>query len=70
MSLNTARSRLRRAHADLRVHWDTVHAGWNDTMSAKFEKRYLADLETRIQTAVAALERLEDVLHRMDRECR
>ena len=69
MSVATAKVKLTSATRDLRIKWAEATQKWNDHASQSIEKNHLEPFETRVRSAINALDTMQDVLSIMHREC-
>jgi hypothetical protein len=69
MSLSTGRYQLYSSLETLRLHWDDVQPRWNDAVRQDFEEEYWNQVEPRVNAALAAMDRLTQVLGQLRREC-
>ncbi len=69
MSLDVGRYRLYSAHKALQERWDQTRLYWQDVVRQEFAKEYFAALEPCVVTALAAIDRLAQVLIRARNDC-
>lgn len=69
MNLNSTRTRLTALTKQLAVRWQETREHWQDTKATEFEKRYLEELFSRVNTAAAGIEDLDKVLAKLRRDC-
>jgi hypothetical protein len=69
MSLSANRARLGELTRDLLARWDDTRQQWRDTKAIDFEARYLRELKSDVDKAVAAMSELEKVLTKMRKDC-
>jgi len=69
MSLNGTKSRLVAITKELATRWDQTRNYWNDAKSRELEKRYLSELFVNVDKTVAALERLDELLAKVRKDC-
>jgi hypothetical protein len=53
----------------LRDQWLITEATWSDSVRQRFEERYLAPLESAVDSAVNGLQSLAEVLDHVRRDC-
>jgi hypothetical protein len=53
----------------LRDHWLITEATWTDSVRDRFEERYLAPLESAVDSAVNGMEMIAEVLDQVRRDC-
>ena len=61
--------RLGQTFRILRDQWLVTEATWSDSVRQRFEERYLAPLESAIDSAVNGLQSLAEVLDHVRRDC-
>jgi len=69
VSLSTGRYQLYSSLETLRLHWEEVRPRWNDAVRQDFEEQYWDQVEPRVNAALAAMDRLTQVLGQLRREC-
>ncbi len=69
MSVATAKVKLTSASRDLRIRWTEATQKWNDPASRAIEKNHLIPFETKVRSALNALDTIQDVLRMMQRDC-
>jgi hypothetical protein len=69
MSLSSSSMELNGSLKDLRVLWEETKAVWNDAVRQDFERTFWEPLETRVLTAIRAMERLAPILEKAHQEC-
>jgi hypothetical protein len=69
VSLSTGRYQLYSSLETLCAHWDEVRPRWNDSVRQDFEEHYWNHVEPRVNAALAAMDRLAQVLAQLRREC-
>jgi hypothetical protein len=67
--LSAGRYQLYSALETLCLHWDEVRPRWDDVIRQQFEEEYWNPLEPRVNAALAAMDRLGQVLVQLKREC-
>ncbi|HEY2841951.1 MAG TPA: hypothetical protein VGJ26_22520 [Pirellulales bacterium] len=70
MNLHDGKARLSDAALKLRAHWADTQAEWRDAVSHEFEENHLAPLEPKINTVLRAIESMQELLSRVEQECR
>ena len=70
MSINVAQGRLQQMGRDLMIHWKETQDLWSDNVTREFDARYIAHLESRCNAAIAAMHKMNDILHQARSECR
>ena len=69
MTLDTGRYQLYAAMKSLRERWEQTHETWRDAIRRQFTEDYWDPLELRVQSALAAIDRLAQVMNRAREEC-
>jgi hypothetical protein len=69
VSLETSRFQLFSALKTLRVRWDDTCRQWDDAVRRDFEKEFWNHVEPGVVTALAALDKLAQVIGRLKQEC-
>jgi hypothetical protein len=62
-------SRLKHAIKALQEHWIVTEATWNDGVRHKFEDRYLAPLDSAVDSALNGMQKLAEVLSKIRHDC-
>jgi hypothetical protein len=69
MSLSAGRTKLHNTMKVLVLRWQAVREAWNDPVSQDFEAAFWAPLESEVPLALRAIDRLDQILHRLKQEC-
>lgn len=69
MSLYDGKAKLAYAAERLALRWSEAQEKWNDPVSREFEKQHLATLEPHLRTAQSAIDRLAELMQRVERDC-
>jgi hypothetical protein len=69
MSLNANRTRLAALTKALSIDWKQTQESWRDAKSREFEQRYLEELFDGVDTAVAVMDQLDKLLHKIRTDC-
>jgi hypothetical protein len=69
MSLVESRGALAKASRDLQSRWQDARVNWADAQADLFEKKYLLPLEDTLRSALAAMDQLNAVLQKIERDC-
>ena len=69
MSLLENRGAQTKAFKDLGNRWVDVKSSWQHTQADNFEKLYLLPLEAELRKALAAMDHMNIVLNKIEREC-
>jgi hypothetical protein len=69
MSLAGSRSRLAAVSKELGLHWQQTKSYWRDEKAQEFENRYMEELLARVDKTVGVLEKLDEILNRVRKDC-
>ncbi len=69
MSVHSQRNQLAAQMKQLLGHWSETKTRWRDHKATEFEKRYLADLVDNVNTAMVVLEKLDETLAKIRKDC-
>ena len=69
MSLSGTKNRLVALTKELAVQWSETKNHWWDAKTQEFERRYITELFVNVDKAVTAIERLDEVLNKVRRDC-
>ena len=69
MSLAGNRSRLAAITKELSLRWQDTKDYWKDAKSQEFERRYLTDLFARVDRTVTVIEKLDQLLDKVRKDC-
>lgn len=69
MSVGGSRARLAAITKDLVSRWKEAKEHWRDGKAAEFEKAYLEELLIAVNTAVGSLEKLDQILTKIRKDC-
>ena len=69
MSLSGNRSRLSAITRELWMHWQETKTYWRDSKSQEFEHHYLEDLMIRVDKTVTVIEKLDELLTKVRKDC-
>jgi hypothetical protein len=61
-----------RLHQTIRLiqdQWLLTEATWNDSVRQRFEERYLAPLDTAVDSAINGMQKVAEVLEQVRRDC-
>jgi len=70
VSVEGSRQRALASLRDLKSRWAQAQELWTDATAAEFGDRYVEQLEQAIRSALPAMEKMAETLHRMQRDCR
>jgi len=69
MTLGGTKSRLVAITKELATRWDETKNYWKDAKSQELEGRFLAELFASVDKSVGALERLDELLAKVRKDC-
>jgi hypothetical protein len=69
MSLNGNKSRLTALTKNISLRWAETKDHWRDAKSAEFEQRFMQELFPHVNKAAAAVEKLEELLNKIRKDC-
>ena len=69
MSLNGNKSRLTALTKNISLRWAETKDHWRDAKSAEFDRRFMQELFPRVNKAAAAVEKLEELLNKIRKDC-
>ncbi len=69
MSLNAEKARLVGITRDLTVRWAETRNSWRDARAQEFEKRYMLELNVRLDRVVNVIEKLDVLLAKVRSDC-
>jgi hypothetical protein len=69
MSLPSSRGQLKAALGQIKVVWEETQGRWNDPVSRGFERDFLLPLEPSARAAMAAMDKMAEILAKARREC-
>lgn len=69
MSLNANKSRLTALTKNLSLRWVETREHWRDVKSDEFNERFMQELLPRVSKAVDAIEKLEELLKKIKKDC-
>lgn len=69
MNTRATAANLAQAAKDLAVSWQLARSSWRDAKSVEFESRFLDPLPSAIARASTAIEELDAVLRKAQRDC-
>jgi hypothetical protein len=53
----------------LREQWLATESTWSDSVRQRFEERYLAPIESAVDSAVNGIKTIADILEQVRRDC-
>lgn len=69
MNLNANKSRLTGLTKEILLRWEETQTHWRDARSAEFQSAYMQDLFPQVNQATNAIEKLDELLNQIRREC-
>lgn len=69
MSLHANKSRLTALTKNLSLRWLETKEHWHDAKSEEFDRRFMQELLPSVNKAATAIEKLEELLKKIRKEC-
>jgi hypothetical protein len=69
MSLNASKSRLTALTKNISLRWAETQNYWRDVKSEEFDQRFMQELLPSVNKAAVAIEKLEELLKKIRKEC-
>jgi hypothetical protein len=69
MSAIGSKNKLLAATRELSLKWQDTKNYWRDEKSAEFERAYLVELFANVDKAVAVMEKLDEQLTKIRKDC-
>jgi len=69
VSVQGSKATIQLAVKEVRTKWSRTREEWNDSVSRSLEVNVVDSLEDRARMAILALEKMQETLQRMRREC-
>jgi predicted outer membrane protein len=69
MNLSGNKSRLMGVTKELSLRWEETRNYWRDAKSQEFDKKYMQELVARVDKAVTIIEKLDEVLKKVQSDC-
>ena len=69
MSLAGSKSRLTALTRELAQHWRETKNSWRDAKSDEFERQYLQELFIAVDRSVTVMEKLDNLLAKIRKDC-
>jgi hypothetical protein len=69
MNLQGNKSRLAGLTRNLSLRWNETKNYWHDAKSAEFDHRFMQELFPRVNKAAAAIEKLDELLKKIRKDC-
>ncbi|AGA30369.1 hypothetical protein [Singulisphaera acidiphila] len=67
--MSAGSARLTFTQKALRECWDDVKQQWSDQVSRDFEKNHLLPLDHQTSSAIRAMDKIAEVLHKIRQDC-
>jgi phage shock protein A len=69
MSMISSKARLGAATKELSTKWQETKEHWHDAKSQEFERKYLEDLQTSVDTAAGVMDQLDKLINKIRSDC-
>jgi hypothetical protein len=69
MNPSGIKNRLMSLTKGLATRWDETKNYWKDTKSQEFEQRYMNELVANVDKTVTILEKLDEILAKVRKDC-
>jgi len=69
MNLSGNKSRLSALTKELALQWEQTRNYWKDSKSTEFEHKYIEELLVGVDKAVMVIEKLDELLRRVKKDC-
>ena len=69
MSMTANKSRLAGLTKEVLLKWQDTRQSWQDAKSVEFERQYMAELSSDVDSAVTVIEQLDNVLSKLRNDC-
>lgn len=69
MSLSGSKSRLAAVTKELSLKWEETKSDWQDAKAQEFERRFLETLFAQVDKSVTVIEKLDEILDRVKKDC-
>ena len=69
MNLSGEKGRLVSLTKELLVRWQEARNYWRDTKSDEFDQRYIQELTAHVDKTVTILDKLDEVLRKIQHDC-
>jgi hypothetical protein len=69
MNLSGNKAQLTGATKELLLRWEETKSYWRDTKSREFEEHYLNELRAQVDKAITMIDKLEEVLQKVHKDC-
>jgi len=69
MNLSGNKSRLVGTTKEFSLRWEEARNYWRDAKSQEFDHKYMQELLTRVDKAVTVIEKLDEILRKVQSDC-
>jgi hypothetical protein len=69
MNLNANKSRLTGLTKEILLRWQETQEHWRDARGEEFDRRFMQELFPRVNKATNAIEKLDELLKRIHKDC-
>jgi hypothetical protein len=69
MNLSGSKNRLVALTKELSNRWEDTKNHWRDAKSREFEQRYLAELFANVDRTITVMDKLNEVLTKVRKDC-
>ena len=69
MGMHEGRGMLAKGMKELTHRWLEAKGDWRDAVAEQFEKRYMETIERDLKVAIAAMDHVGGMLHKIRNEC-
>ena len=69
MSMSGSKARLVGLTKELSLKWDDTRNYWRDVKADEFERKYLQELFIGVDKTVAVVEKLDELLKKVKKDC-
>jgi hypothetical protein len=67
--MNASSARLSAITKELWMNWQQTKQYWNDVKSQEFEQKYLLELHSSVDRAVAVMDQLNELVGKIRKDC-
>jgi hypothetical protein len=69
VNLSGNKNRLAETTKELSLRWADTRNHWRDGRSQEFDRKYMQELFAGVDKAITVIEKLDEVLKRIQRDC-
>lgn len=69
MSVHNNGTRLSLITKELSMKWEETREYWKDSKSEEFDRKYMVELQSSVNTAVIVIEKLDKLLTKIRNDC-